>query len=559
MTIAIDFGTSNTVVTYLNPVTGNPETLDLSGLSVRQSPNPPLIPSLLYVAQAAEGQVVAGQAVRDRGLDQLADGRLFRGFKRGIGTAVQGFVPELDGRSVDFEQAGQWFLDAIARALTAQQFLGGAGAGSQLILTVPVDSFEQYRNWLTRAIAQSALGQIEQVRLLDEPTAAALGYGAGDRDLVLVVDFGGGTLDLSLVRLDRPSATSAGRPLGFLLKWGNRAIEDSQQTVKTARVLAKAGLNLGGSDLDNWIVDYWSQQQSAVDLPGNALGNSSGNLAGHSFQKTPILLRLAERVKIALSHQETAQEVYFDDATFNSLELSLSRTELETILRDRGLFQQLDRALDQIFQQAIRQGLEPQSIEAVLLVGGTSQIPAIQSWIRNYFPAEKVATDRPFEAIAQGALKLASGLEVRDFLYHGYGIRYWNQREKRHSWHPIIPKGQPYPTAKPVELLLGASIENQPQIELILGELGDEEQRTEIFFDGDRLVTKTIGGQASVQPLNDRDGARSLAQLDPPGMPGIDRIRVVFEVDADRTLRVTVEDLLSDRTLLNQCPIAQLS
>jgi hypothetical protein len=106
---------------------------------------------------------------------------------------------------------------------------------------------------------------------------------------------------------------------------------------------------------------------------------------------------------------------------------------------------------------------------------------------------------------------------------------------------------------------LGASIENQPQIELIIGELGDEEQRTEIFFDGDRLVTKTIGGQASVQPLNDRDGARSLAQLNPPGMPGIDRIRVAFEVDADRTLRVTVEDLLSDRTLLNQCPIAQLS
>ncbi len=540
MTIAIDFGTSNTVVAYLNPATGQPETLTLGELSVQQAPNPPVIPSLLYVTDGSRGQGVAGQAVRDRGLDNLGDGRLFRSFKRGIGTAVQGFVPELDGQAVDFERAGQWFLAAIARELANQQyFSNAAGPSSQLILTVPVDSFESYRHWLTRAIGDSALAQIEQVRLLDEPTAAALGYGAGDRDVVLVVDFGGGTLDFSLVRLDRPSASSAGRPLGFLLKWGGGAIDPSAQTVKTARVLAKAGLNLGGADLDNWIVDYWVNQQP--------------------LSKTPIVLRLAERVKIALSHQETASEVYFDDETLSSVELSLSRAELETLLRDRGLFQQLDGALDRVFQQALRQGIEPAAIEAVLLVGGTSQIPAIQSWINSYFPSEKISTDRPFEAIAQGALQLATGLEIKDFLYHSYGIRYWNQREQRHSWHPIIPKGQPYPTEKPVEITLGASVENQPQIELILGELGDDSQRTEIFFDGDRLVTKTISGQASVVPLNDRAGARSLAKLDPLGSPGVDRIRVSFQVDRDRTLRISVEDLLTDRLLLDQCAIAQLS
>jgi hypothetical protein len=89
--------------------------------------------------------------------------------------------------------------------------------------------------------------------------------------------------------------------------------------------------------------------------------------------------------------------------------------------------------------------------------------------------------------------------------------------------------------------------------------LGEDNQRTEIFFDGDRLVTKTIGGQGTVQPLNDRDGARSLAKLDPLGMPGVDRIRLSFEVDRDRILRVTVEDLLVDRILLENCAIAQLS
>ncbi len=110
MAIAIDFGTSNTVIARWNPVTQQPETLTIPGLSIQQSLNPPLIPSLVYVEDATQGKVLVGQEVRDRGFDLKNDTRFFRSFKRGIGADIQGFLPEIDGENITFEQVGQLFL-----------------------------------------------------------------------------------------------------------------------------------------------------------------------------------------------------------------------------------------------------------------------------------------------------------------------------------------------------------------------------------------------------------------------------------------------------------------
>jgi molecular chaperone DnaK (HSP70) len=529
MAIAIDFGTSNTVIARWNPATQQPETLKLPGLSLISGQNPPLIPSLLYLEDAAQGKVVVGQEVRDRGLDLSADPRFFRNFKRGIGTSIQGFLPELDGQIITFEHIGQLFLNRIIGSIRDLPL-----PIDSLVFTVPVDSFEAYRHWLGKV---SASLQIEQIRMLDEPTAAALGYGLADQEILLVIDFGGGTLDLSLVRLDN----SAGKkPLGFILKWGEKLLaESSGQKSKTARVLAKAGQNLGGSDIDNWLVDYFSQSQGLA--------------------KSPLTTRLAERLKIQLSLQNKATEVYFNDQTFDSYELALDRHQFEAILTEHQFFNNLDECMNQVLQQARRQGIEISDIDAVLLVGGTVQIPAVQSWVQKYFNSAKIRCEKPFEAIAKGALQLSQGVEVKDFLYHSYGIRYWNRRDNCHSWHPLIKSGQAYPMSEPVELVLGASIENQPSIELIVGELGAETGGTEVYFDGDRLVTRQLSGSASVQALNDRDGARSIAQLTPPGYPGSDRIKILFRVDSQRFLRMTVEDLLTNQRLLDDQPVVQLS
>lgn len=533
MGIAIDFGTSNTVIARWNPVAQAPETLTLPGATYRAGQNPPLIPSLLYVEDARQNRVVVGQAVRDRALDLGSDPRFFRNFKRGIGSAVQGFLPELDGRALSFEQVGQWFLADIIQQLRTIE----PEVGRSLVFTVPVDSFEAYRLWLGQVCE---VLQVDQVRMLDEPTAAALGYGLADQETLLVIDFGGGTLDLSLVRLDS-STQGQDKPLGFILKWGQKSFaERSGQKPKTARVLAKAGQNLGGADIDNWLVDYFAESQG--------------------LSVTPLTTRLAERLKIQLSLQARAQEVYFNDETFDSYELQLDRTQFEAILKQHQFFERLDRCMAQILQQARRQGLEVGDINAVLLVGGTGQIPAVQAWVQQYFESSKIRCEKPFEAIAQGALQLSQGVELKDFLYHSYGIRYWDRRNHCHNWHPLIKAGQSYPMNDPVELVLGASVENQPSIELIIGELGTESNQTEVYFDGDRLVTRRISSsQTQVQSLNDRDGARSIAQLSPPGHPGSDRIKVQFRVDNQRFLRITVEDLLSLDTLLDNRAVVQLS
>lgn len=530
MAIAIDFGTSNTVIARWNPATQQPETIKLPNIAWQIGQNPPLIPSLAYIEDAAEGRVLVGQEVRDKGLDVKADPRFFRNFKRGIGTEVQGFLPELDGQTVTFERVGQWFLANLVQGIRQVPL-----PTDSLVLTVPVDSFEAYRHWLGSACSSL---DVERVRMLDEPTAAALGYGIQEKELLLVVDFGGGTLDLSLVQLDKGASN---QPLGFILKWGKKNFsESSGQRVKTARVLAKAGQNLGGTDIDNWLVDYFEQTQG--------------------IPKTPLTARLAERLKIQLSLLPQSKEVYFNEETFETYELALDRDGFEAILKERQFFEQLDDSIGQVIQQARSQGIEVADIDGVLLVGGTVQIPAVQAWVQQYFDRSKIRCDRPFEAIAQGALQLTQGIEVKDFLYHSYGIRYWDRRNNCHNWHPLINAGQPYPMSSPVELVLGASLDNQPSIELVIGELGAQSGGTEVYFDGDRLLTRTLSsGIRSVQPLNDREGARSIANLSPAGYPGSDRIKVLFQVDDRRFLRITVEDLLVHETLLENRTVVQLS
>mgnify|MGYP001793226704 CR=1 FL=1 len=532
MTLAIDFGTTNTVITRWNGATQAPEVVTLPGLAQILPNSPALVPSLLYVENAASNQVLAGQTVRDRGLDIANDPRFSRNFKRGIGADIQGFLPDLDGTTLSFEQLGQWFLTTVIRAAQAE-----VPETDTVVLTVPVDSFETYRNWLGQVCDPLA---IQQVRLLDEPTAAALGYGIQGQEILLVVDLGGGTLDLSLVQL---ATAPQQQPLGFILKWGQKSMaQSSGQRLQTARVLAKAGENLGGADLDNWLADYFKEQQG---LP-----------------ISPLTLRLVERLKIQLSSQNSATEAYFDDETLESWELKLSREQFEALLTEQGFFERLDTRMEQVLQQARRQGIDKGDINAVLLVGGTAQIPAVQHWVEGYFPADKIRSDRPFTAVAEGALQVQQGLELQDFLYHSYGVRYWDRRNNRHGWHPVIPAGQPYPMDRPTELVLGASVERQPSIELVMGELGDEAATTttEVFFEGDRLVTRQSQQEATaVQPLNDTARGRTIAKLEPLGNPGRDRIRVLFTVGRDRMLRITVEDLLTKETVLTDQAVVELS
>jgi molecular chaperone DnaK (HSP70) len=524
MAISIDFGTSNTVVARWNRASNQAETIRLPSLSSIASGQPPLIPSLIYVDRAAPLELTVGQQVLDRGLDLSGDSRYFAGFKRGIGAPIQGFAPELDGTNVTYELVGEWFLEKLLSVLPDEP--------TELVVTVPVDSFDTYRAWLHQTCQKLPW---EKISLLDESTAAALGYGltAGN---VLVIDFGGGTIDFSLVRL--AGATNTSKPLGFLMKFGGKALPESGQKPNLAKVLAKAGQNLGGTDIDRWIAEHIAAKKG--------------------LRVTPSILRIAEKLKIQLSLSTTATEVFFDDRSFETYEFHLTRATLAEILAQNRLFEQLDDLLNGVKQQAQRQEIDLSQVDAVLLVGGTSQMPAILDWLGQHFTPAQIRQFKPFEAIAHGALEITQGLEVTDFLYHSYGIRYWDRRQNCHSWHRVINAGQPYPMAKPVELILGASQTNQQTIELLLGELGADRNNTEIYFDGDRLIARSLtAGTTAVTILN--QGAENIATLDPPGAPGSDRIRVEFQIDRQRCLRLTVYDLLTNRYITEEQVVAELS
>jgi molecular chaperone DnaK (HSP70) len=531
--LAIDFGTSNTVVACLSSE-GEAHTLSLPNLSRQTTDNPSLIPSQVYVEDARTGRVVVGQAVSDRGLDVKGDPRFFCNFKRGIGVDVRGFVPELDGVAVTPELVGTWFLRRVVQAVQQVQ----TDMTSDWVLTVPVDSFEAYRQWLAQTAAM--LG-VEQLQLLDEPTAAALEYGLLESRNLLIVDFGGGTLDLALVQ---PAQAVGGRAWGTIVKWGGALLRQDKKPSRTAKVMAKAAQTLGGADIDRWLAEAWCQQQN--------------------LQNNRLIERLAERVKVALSVEEDATEVFFDDTSFRSAELTATRSQLNQLLQSNGLFSRLDTALQQVLLQATQRGVTQTDIDAVVAVGGTCNIPAIQDWLTTQFGRDKVFIRHPLEAIAHGALQLGVGVEVRDFLYHSYGIRYWNHKTNSHGWHPLVQAGLPYPLPDPVELVLGASSPDQPSVELVIGELGESDGSVEVFFVNGQLVTRQRleaernGSSPAVQALNDSPSQRTIAKLEPLGQPGSDRLRLEFQVDGQRRLCVTVEDLLTNRILLANRAIIEL-
>ncbi|HEY9723915.1 MAG TPA: Hsp70 family protein, partial [Oscillatoriaceae cyanobacterium] len=239
--------------------------------------------------------------------------------------------------------------------------------------------------------------------------------------------------------------------------------------------------------------------------------------------------------------------------TFQTL---YSRDALEELLERHDFYLKLQSALDALLRQSESRGVRREQIEQVLLVGGTTLIPSVQRAIRQNFGAQKVRAHAPFEAVAHGALMLLKGLKLDDFLYHGYGVRYWDARQQRHRYEPIVSPGHAYPSADPIELVLRASRPSQPAIELIIGEF-EASPGAEVVFDGRRLVSTALDAEhARVVPLN--EGHAQLAPLDPPGYPGVDRLKAHFRVDERRQLRLTIHDLETNRCLLDDVPLVEL-
>ncbi|MBW4508044.1 MAG: Hsp70 family protein [Scytonematopsis contorta HA4267-MV1] len=516
-TVVIDFGTSNTVVCVTDIITQTPRTLKFDTISRRfeiAGEQVSVVPSLMYV----EGQnsIILGEQVRAQRLAFAQPERTFRAFKRDLAAD---FVPPeriLDGNSYSAEVVSELFLKQIWAQVEEQL------EPSRAIFTVPVGAFERYLDWFRNL---SSKLNIPTIQIVDESTAAALGYAVQrPGTVVLVIDFGGGTLDLSLVRTVKTTA--------------------EQQTIK-AEVIAKSDAFIGGVDIDNWIVEHYLQK----------IASNRDEVGEIGFMN---LLEIAESLKIRLSSSNEAKEAWFDDENFMSHELQLNRDEFSEILENRQLLEQLRQTIDEILAISLSKGISKTEIEQVLLVGGTCQIPAIQQLVISYFGRQRVKLDKPFEAVAHGALALSEMTEVDDYLRHSYAIRLWEPHSRSYSYFNLIEKGAKYPGAKSEVLTLQVATEGQREIRLDIGEVAEVSQAEVIYDNSGKMTSGQLVKQDTFRSLETHHQQVCVAHLQPPGQTGIDRITVQFEVNEQRVLVVTVKDLLTGKSLVNKGAIVKL-
>jgi molecular chaperone DnaK (HSP70) len=542
--VAVDFGTTNTVVAVWRESISAPQTLVLPGLSLPAAETPAgLIPSLLYILDGEGSTVAAGYSVRAQGYDGQSDERFFASFKRGISARTRPLARLIDESEWDENRAGETFL----RAVLEQTLASVDSPVEELVLTVPVHSFESYLKWLrdeTSLVRDLAGSRVDRIRIVDESTAAALGYDIRTPgELVLVFDFGGGTLDVSLVRM--PLADEGD---GLLLRphTGSDSLTWQGYNQVEARVVAKAGRVLGGEDIDHWLLDELLERNGK---------------ARHEIGDMYAQLKMAcEAAKVRLSNHESAEVAVIDPDTYQTYRATFTRSQLEDLLDQHEFYQAIQRTINAVLRSARTRGIFAEDVSAVLMIGGSSQIPSVRRLVRSQFGADRVFENKPFEAVAHGALSLALGVGLDDFLYHSYGVRHFNPITLRHEWEEIIPSGTRYPLDQPVELILTASRDGQEAMELVIGEVADSAGSVAEVMFGERAILMVDGAieLKQVIALNDENGSRTVAFLDPPGKAGEDRVKVQFQVDRNRALRVTVYDLLARRVLLADVPVVEL-
>lgn len=529
--LAIDFGTTNSVIARWQEEKDDADVLAISPIADTTVPDrPPVVPSLIYVDSATDGNFTIGQVVREQGKTGQKDNRLFRNFKRGIVATPAPEPREIDGVSFADRDAGSNFVKQVIKALPYDD-----SEIEQLVLTAPVAAFEGYLAWLNQVIDEIAP---DKIRVVDESTAAALGYAVTEPGaVVLVFDFGGGTLDLSLVQLPEHKRKTG----GFLrnLVGGN-----SSATKNAARVIAKAGRIIGGSDIDQWLL---AEVLKRTDLSTSQLGSSYAPL-----------LTECERAKIALSTTESEDiEFEVDGKPYTT---TITRAEMEALLEENGFYTALRKVVDKVMHVARQRGIFKEDIHYVLMVGGTSLMPSVQKTLGQYFTDMAVRADKPFTAVAEGALQLAAGYGLEDYLVHSYGLRYLNEQDD-HAWDEIISMGSSYPITKPIEVMLSAAHDNQTQIEFIIGEIDtDAVSMIEVKYeDGQAVfVADAAESEQRIIPMNETEAMKMLAPLDPPAQPGEARLKVDFTVDDRRRLRMTVFDMLKNKVLLNDVAVVTL-
>src|SRR3954447_4528633 len=358
--VGIDLGTTNSVVSVLEA--GEPTVIP-NAEGARTTPS--------VVGFSKTGEVLVGEVAKRQAITN--PDRTIRSVKRHMGT---GWTVDIDGKKYTPQEISARILQKLKR--DAEAYLGDTV--NQAVITVPA-----YFNDAERTATKEA-GQIaglEVLRIINEPTAAALAYGLekeGADETVLVFDLGGGTFDVSILE-----------------------IGDGVFEVKSTH----GDVHLGGDDWDQRVIDWLVTEfknTEGVDLANDKM----------AMQR---LKEAAEKAKIELSSvQQTQINLPFITATNEGpkhLDETLTRAKFQEMTADL-----VDRCKTP-FEQAIKDaGLTKDQIEHVILVGGSTRMPAIQDLVQSMTAKEPHKGVNPDEVVAIGAAVQAGVLkgEVKDVL-----------------------------------------------------------------------------------------------------------------------------------------------